>query len=365
MNKKILIRADASNIIGTGHVMRCLTLADEAKQRGWDICFVLRDPPVQFIELICLSGHEVRTLTSTNSRPNKNFNLLDHSDWLSVSQEEDAKETLAVVFEFKPYWVVVDHYALDAKWHEIIKQNCKKIMVIDDLGDRKLICDILLDQNIGVIAKKYYGNVLYDTKLLLGPKFALLRNEFSNWRDRRLKGKIQSEPRKLLITMGGVDASDFTLEILKRLLKSKYAKRCDFTVIIGELYPNKSKLNEFVATSNLRIDVLSNVTDIASIMSKSDLCIGAAGSTSWERCCLALPTITLAISKNQIEIAKSLRLHNLAIYSDLDHLRDDFEKFFDNSDENLMQRLSLNMRFICDGLGSSRVVENLEKLHES
>ena len=178
MGKNILIRADASLAIGTGHVMRCLTLANAAKRKGWNICFLVRDPSENITNLIRDAGHQVWKLLSSPLNKKHSFNFLDHGDWLTVSQVDDAQETLDAIRGFKPDWVVVDHYALDATWYEHIKGNCAKILVIDDLGDRKFICDMLLDQNLDANAMKYDGKLSINCRLLLGIDFSLLKSEF-------------------------------------------------------------------------------------------------------------------------------------------------------------------------------------------
>ena len=237
--------------------------------------------------------------------------------------------------------------------------------MIDDLGDRDIICDILLDQNLGASAEKYDGKLPINCQLFLGPTFALLRSEFREWRERSLEGRLDRNIENILITMGGVDAENYTLKILKEITKSKYAKNCSFTVIIGGSYPHTNTLYEFLNASKLRVSVLSNVKNMAEIMSKSDLCIGAAGSTSWERCCLGQPTITLPIANNQREIAKKLSQRNVAIYSNINNLLGNFEQFFEVSGKELQRALSINSRQICDGFGASRVLEELEKKYEN
>ena len=136
-------------------------------------------------------------------------------------------------------------------------------------------------------------------------------------------------------------------------------------VITGGAYPHTNSLKEFVNSSGLTVSVAPNVKNMAEIMSKSDLCFGAAGSTSWERCCLGLPTITFAIANNQREIADQLSQRNVAIYSDLSNLKLDFEQFFDMSGKELQRALSTNSSQICDGLGVSRVLAELEKKFEN
>ena len=199
----------------------------------------------------------------------------------------------------------------------------------------------------------------------MGPQFALLRNEFKEWREHSLTMRFNRNIENILVTMGGVDTENYTLRILKEITKSKYAKKCNFTVIIGGSYPHTNTLHKFVEGSQLKISVLSSVKDMAEIMSNSDLCIGAAGSTSWERCCLGQPTITFAIADNQREIAKQLSQRNLAIYSNMSNLIPDFEQFFGDSGGELLRTLSTNSLQICDGFGASRVLEELEKKFEN
>lgn len=355
---------DASRDIGTGHVMRCLALANEAKRRDWECIFVLRDPEDEIVEYITSFDHRIKKLISADGEK-ITYNATSHGDWLPVSQTQDANETVEVICDSQPDWIVVDHYALDATWLLIVEKTKAKIAIIDDLGDRELICDVLLDQNLGASAEKYYGKLPINCRLLLGPTFALLRSEFKDWRDRSLEGRLNRNIENILITLGGVDAQNYTLQILKEISKSDYAMKCAFTVVVGGSYPHKKNLYEFLQTSKLNVSVLSNVKNIAQIMSESDLCIGAAGSTSWERCCLGLPTITFTIADNQIEIAEQLSQRKVAIYSNLSNLLMDFERFFDVSGKELQRSLSTNSHQICDGLGVSRVLTELEKKCEN
>lgn len=362
---KLFFRVDASRKIGTGHVMRCLALANEANQRSWECTFILRDPEDAIVKYITSFGHRVEKLKSIDGEKITG-NATSHGDWLPVSQTQDANETVEVICGSQPDWIVVDHYAFDATWLLIVEKKTKaKIAIIDDLGDRELICDVLLDQNLGASAEKYYGKLPINCGLLLGPTFALLRSEFKDWRDRSLEGRLNRNIENILITLGGVDAQNYTLQILKEISKSDYAMKCAFTVVVGGSYPHKKSLYEFLQTSKLNVSVLSNVKNMAQIMSESDLCIGAAGSTSWERCCLGLPTITFTIADNQIEIAEQLSQRKVAIYSNLSNLLMDFGRFFDVSGKELQRSLSTNSHQICDGLGVTRVLTELEKKCEN
>lgn len=360
----ILFRVDTSLKIGTGHLMRCLALANEARQRDWECIFVLRDPEEEIVQYITSFEHRVEKLTSILGEIIKNSTTA-HGAWLSVSQAQDAIDTVEIIDELKPDWIIVDHYALDEEWCSLIeKRNCK-ILVVDDLGDRKLNCDVLLDQNLGSSAKKYDGKLPVSCTTLFGPTFALLRGEFREWRDRNQERRINSQIENILVTMGGVDAENYTLRVLKEITKSEFAKNCAFTVVLGRSYIHTTTLYAFLDTSKLKVSVLSNVKNIAEIMNESDLCIGAAGSTSWERCCMGLPTITLSIADNQIDIAKELSKRNIVIHSNMSNLLQNFDQFFDDSGKELRMTLSTTSRQICDGYGTLRVLDELEKKFEN
>ena len=359
---KLLFRTDVSKAIGTGHMARCLTLAKEAQRRGALSCFVLRDLENHFSNIIASHGHLIRTLQTTHF-VEKNSSSLAHSNWLPVSQKSDARETLKVFHEFKPDWIIVDHYALDNEWCELFKNESAKILVIDDLCDREFVCDLLLNQNLGACKSKYEDKVPNDCNLLLGPKFALLREEFKDWRAQSLHGRLNRRVREILLTMGGVDGNNFTTRVLSEILKSAHSLQCNFTVIVGHSYPNLESLNALIKSAKTEITVLSNVTNMASIMSRSDLCVGAAGTTSWERCCLGLPTITLAIADNQVEMLRALRKNAIVIASDLENIFSDFEYVFGQNQKLELNRLSLDSASVCDGLGASRVLNKMEGFH--
>ena len=360
---KILFRVDASRKIGTGHMMRCLALAQEAQQRDWECIFVLRDPDDEIVKYINFNDHRVKKLKSVHA-DQINLNATAHGNWLSVSQTQDAKETVELIDDINPDWIVVDHYALDMHWFSIVQKTNAKILAIDDLGDRELICDVLLDQNLGASVEKYKGKLPVGCRLLLGPTFALLRSEFRDWRERSLEGRLHRHVENILITMGGVDAENYTVKVLKEITKSEHAKNCAFTVVVGRSYPHVTALHEFINVSKLKASVLTNVNNMAEIMSVSDLCIGAAGSTSWERCCMGQPTITLSIADNQVDIAKKLSEDNLVIYSHMSNLLENFERFFGVFAQELTRTLSMNARAVCDGFGTLRVLDELEKKFE-
>ena len=356
----LLFRLDASRLIGSGHLMRCLTLADEAQSRGWQSFFVMRNSSSELIGKVQVSGHKLLHLVEIDKNKSFQINEIAHSDWLTVSQETDAIETSHLIEKINPDWVIVDHYAINATWHEIIKKTGAKLLVIDDLADRVLNCDILINQNLGFSDKDYAGKLKVDTQMLFGPKFALLRPEFRALREFSLSRRIVFPKNRVLITMGGVDAQNHTLKVLETLERSINAHKCEFLGVLGSLYPYVDEFDKFMANSRNNIKKLTGIDNMAEIMASSDICIGAAGSSSWERCCLGLPTLTFAIAENQKRIAASLNEHNVAIRTDVECLKTDFDALFETGGEITLTDVGKNSSELCDGFGARRIIASLE-----
>jgi UDP-2,4-diacetamido-2,4,6-trideoxy-beta-L-altropyranose hydrolase len=298
---RIAIRVDASGQIGTGHVMRCLTLADALKQQGAEIRFVSHRLPEQLQELIVAKGHEFASL---NNRPSEGTtdNLL-HFPWLGTSQAQDATETIQVLSDQTWDWLVVDHYALDAEWESAIRPEVGKIMVIDDLADRPHDCDLLLDQNYHENPENRYRGLVPDRcRLLFGLRFALLRREFreaqKNLRER--DGRV----RRILVFFGGTDPDNVTE---KTLLALSAIHRPDIMVdvVIGGSNPHKERIRRFCAGFP-NFTFYCQTEEMALLMAEADLAIGGGGITTWERCAMGLPTLTLVLAENQREITVTL-----------------------------------------------------------
>ena len=364
LSRTLLFRVDASSLIGSGHLIRCLTLADEARSRGWRSIFAIRDLSSELVNKVKASGHKLHHLVESDKNKSFQINKLAHSDWLTVAQETDAIETSHLIEKINPDWVIVDHYAIDATWHTIIKKTGKKLLVIDDLSDRVIDCEILINQNLGFSDKDYAGKVKLDTQMLFGPKYALLRPEFREWRVFSLSRRTVSPKKRVLITMGGVDAQNHTLKALEVLEHSVNAHMCEFLVVLGSLYPYVDEFNKFTENSHNDIRMLTNIDNMAEIMAHSDICIGAAGSSSWERCCLGLPTLTFTIAENQKRIAASLHDRQAAVTTEIETLQSDFDSLFSPKGSDLLVRVSFNGRKISDGLGAERVVKLLGENNE-
>ncbi|MBT0653111.1 UDP-2,4-diacetamido-2,4,6-trideoxy-beta-L-altropyranose hydrolase [Geomobilimonas luticola] len=307
----VIFRTDASLQIGSGHVMRCLTLAGELKQRGADVMFVCREHPGNLIGLIEGKGYRVELLPQPPADYIATAEDVAHAPLLGVHWNQDAAETVAALDGGQPHWLVVDHYALDRRWEQILRTRVGKIMVIDDLADRHHDCDLLLDQNLYQNMETRYDALVPENCVkLLGPRHALLRPEFTAARRslRQRDGVI----RRVFVFFGGVDPTNETYRALQALAGIA-DRRFSVDVVVGGGNPHKEQIREFCAAHDGYI-YHCQVDNMAELMSVADLAIGAGGSTTWERCSLGLPAIIVALAENQINIAESAHSANALIY---------------------------------------------------
>ncbi len=306
---RVLIRTDASVEIGSGHLMRCLTMADALHDKGAEVTFVCREHLGHLFDLIETSSHRLIRLPPPTSLTG---GKLAHAQWLGVTQEEDAHQTaeaLKVVGRLD--WLIVDHYALDVEWEIAMRAYAERIMVIDDLADRKHDCDLLLDQNLHRdMETRYEKLVPLSCKTLLGPKYALLRPEFKESRS-GLKMR-DGNVKRIFIFFGGSDPTNETGKALRAINR---LGRIDIAidVVVGAANPH----HEDIASLCKQLPeamLYRNVNNIAELMAASDLAIGAGGSTTWERCALSLPTLTISVAENQVSIAEGVDQTNAQIY---------------------------------------------------
>lgn len=309
---QVVFRTDASLQIGTGHVMRCLTLADALCERGAQCRFICRPHKGHLLDLIVRRGHEAIELPAGD----KNYQGAadpEHAAWLGVDWTTDAEQTRQSLGHQSVDWLIVDHYALDRRWELSMRQLCDKLMVIDDLADRLHDCDLLLDQNLGRTAADYSGLLPVSTTTLIGPQYALLRPEFAQWRTYSLQRREQPQLKHLLITMGGVDKDNVTSQVLDALKFCDLPQNLRITVVMGPHAPWLAQVQAQAAECPLTTQVLVGTNNMADLMANNDLAIGAAGSTSWERCCLGLPTLIFVLAENQQEGSVALQRAGAAI----------------------------------------------------
>ena len=329
----IVFRVDSSSQMGVGHLMRCLTLADELKKQNHNATFICRELKGNLIKLI---EHRVLILPV-----DKDFQSDDlYLSWLGATQEQDAKQTIQVIHDNADL-LIVDSYALDEVWHKQLKPHAKKIMVIDDLADREFDCDVLLNQNLASKQGDYQGKVPSDCELLLGCEYALLRPEFAAFRKRALeKRKKTQEIKNILISMGGSDKKNITYNVLQQLNDG-----FNIVVVLSSASLHREMIMDYVKGKN--IEVIINADNMAELMLDADLAIGAGGSTSWERCCLGLPTLLFVTAENQKVIAENLE--RLGAVMIVRSLKDDLQMIVSNFD--LWRTMSEKSQAICDGFG--------------
>ncbi|MBC9251082.1 UDP-2,4-diacetamido-2,4,6-trideoxy-beta-L-altropyranose hydrolase [Pseudomonas alcaligenes] len=305
---KVAFRTDASLQIGSGHLMRCLTLADALARLGHECLFICREHPGHLLAQIAQRGFQAHALPAAKAAVEGEAlaGQPAHAAWLGCAWRTDVRQTAAVLEVFRPDWLIVDHYALDRHWEAEVRPLCGQLMVIDDLADRAHLCDLLLDQNLGRTREDYAGLLPAQCRTLIGPAHALLRPDFAQLREYSLQRRRQPVLRRLLITMGGVDQPNATGQVLAALKQVRLPADCLISVVMGLQAPWLEQVRAVALQMPWPTEVLVNVDDMAQRMAEADLAIGAAGSTSWERCCLGLPTFMLVLAQNQQEAALAL-----------------------------------------------------------
>ena len=357
----IVFRTDASNEIGTGHVMRCLTLADELKKCGAKCIFVCRQYQGNLLSLIINRGHKALGLPDCHDIRAQTDGEPSHASWLGCDWVTDVNQTNEVLGDILVGWFIVDHYAIDHQWESVMRSRASHIMVIDDLADRHHECDILLDQNWFAVNDhdRYQGYVSEQCLSLLGPKYALLGPEYSYIRS--LMPPRDGLVHRILVFMGGSDPTNETYKVLTAL-QAKELSHLSVDVVFGSNYSNiediKLKLVQRPNTS-----MHHNLRSLAGLMMKSDLMISAGGATSWERMCLGLPAIVISIASNQT-------LTNVAL-SEAGYIQflgekekvnsKDIEKkiIYSIMQNKLLKDHSIRMQKLVDGKGSLTVANYL------
>ena len=304
---KIIFRTDASLEIGTGHVMRCLTLARALRDRGAECRFICREHPGNLLDLIRRQGFEAVALPAQDEyaqHPDKEDEQpLAHAAWLGAHWCTDAEQTRVGAGDTAIDWLIVDHYSLDARWESALRPECRKIMVIDDLADRTHDCNLLLDQNLfRDMADRYEGKVPAHCGLMLGPVYALLQPDYADLHPR--VPPREGPVRRVLVYFGGADADNLTGRAISAFLTLEQ-ENASLDVVINPSSPHAESIRGQVA-GHAQITLHEGLPSLAPLMVRADLAIGAGGATSWERCCLGLPALVITLAENQKPIAAGL-----------------------------------------------------------
>lgn len=353
----IVFRTDASSQIGTGHFMRCLTLADALGQRGAEVCFISRGLPEHLQEM--LVARDIRLLALKAPTNTLGTDDLAHASWLGVRQSDDAQATREALSGRSCDWLIVDHYGLDVRWESAMRSTAKKIMVIDDIADRLHDCDFLLDQNFYMDSdRRYVGKIPAHCRLLLGPRYALLRSGFRRVREHV---NVRVGPvKRMLVFFGGVDLDNYTglaLEALSNVCGGKL----HIDVVIGAQNPHREHVELACKRHHFECHVQTSRMD--ELMVAADVAIGAGGSALWERCCLGLPSMCIVTSDNQALQVSDVAREGLIYAPELDGgdlvhgVGRHISAFLENA--YLRQAMSSRSMALVDGRGVLRVISAL------
>jgi UDP-2,4-diacetamido-2,4,6-trideoxy-beta-L-altropyranose hydrolase len=337
----LLIRADASVAIGTGHVVRCLALAQSWQDRGGDAIVAMAESTPGIDEYLRSEHVEVAHLQAISG------------------SAQDATQLAEIAKERAADWVVVDGYRFDSDYQRALKGRRLKVLSVDDTGDAgRYFADIILNQNPYAGEAMYRDRELY-TRLLLGPRFAMLRREFARWQE----WKREQSPvgNKVLVTMGGSDPENVTAKIVRalHLMKVPFAAK----VIVGSSNPHGKALENAISMSPARIELIHNPSNMAELMAWADIALAAGGSTCWEICSMGLPAILVSCAPNQGSVARELNRRGCAIY--LGGMDEVPEAQIAAELESLLlspetrSSLSRQARQLVDGWGAGRVISKI------
>ena len=360
---RVVFRVDSSTQIGSGHVMRCLTLADGLKAMGAQCSFVCRDHAGNVGDLIIDRGHHVSLLPEpvVTDCGVLTSGFQDYAKWIGAAWQEDAVQTKQIADDFSSDWVVVDHYGLDARWEDTVSAGNAQILVIDDLNNRHHSCALLLDQNvIGNSASDSYRKLTPQScELLLGPQFALLKPEYAQFSN-ALPARAGTVNR-VLVFVGGSDPFHLTEQYLRVLSKPCF-KDLFVDVVVGANHPNPNFVAR-LAEERGRVGLYSGLPTLAGLMARADFMLGAGGSTNWERFCLGVPAIVVGVAQNQIEINTQLdRLGLISFLGPAEEVTDEIverELAAQLKDSVALANQSKKMQRLVDGLGTARVADKI------
>lgn len=297
----VCIRVDGSTSIGTGHVMRCMLLAEMLVQVRATVSFLMRTGQGHLCDWVEQKGFQVFPMREG-----------------AFTQSGDAAEVIDIMNQQAAYdWMIVDHYGLDEQWENKIRPYVRHIAVIDDLANRKHNCKLLLDQNYAPnFENRYDALVPSSCRLLLGPSYLLLRPEFLHVRE-RIRART-GNIKRILVFYGGSDPTNETMKVLEAL-EFSHINGLYVDVVVGNANPVRAAIQELCARLNYhyhcQIDYLSM------LMGEADFSFGAGGVTMWERCYLGLPSAVTIVAENQRESTEATArfgaLWNIGFYDDV------------------------------------------------
>ena len=331
----ICFRCDFGPKYGLGHLMRCISLAEGFQQFSQikTICLTNKFDE-KFKDLLYSSGMETVTFS-------------DQTFGLEYNLEDYIPSSLNSITLF-------DNYDVTFEQMLTYKRKYHNLLAIDDLADRKHQCNILLDQNFGRSHQDYKEFVAKSAKLLMGSEYALLRPEFEKYKQYSLNRRKDDKFKKLLINMGGVDPDNITGKVLERLQITKLPKDVEITIVMGKTAPHLANVITSANKLPYKSEVKVDVDNMAELMANADIAIGASGATTWERCCLGLPTIQLITAYNQEFIAQKLNKINAIKLVEIDDVVENLENF-----QHWMKSTGESASKVTNGSGIKRILDCL------
>jgi UDP-2,4-diacetamido-2,4,6-trideoxy-beta-L-altropyranose hydrolase len=348
---RIALRADASQKIGIGHVKRCLSLAGALQEAGAEVRLVARDLGVSTLEWAENFGIFQHKLATPKADVRVDGHV-PHSAWAEIGWQEDAVDTSEALADWRPDWVVVDHYSFDARWHSLVAGTLNSsIAVIDDLADRDLAANLLVDHNYHEDHRKKYGlRVDVGTPIVGGPRFALLAKAYAESPKFCVREKVGS----IGIFMGGADSgnmSSLALRACRQVVEFDGIVEIVTTRANPQIEELKALASQFEGTR-----IVCDLPDLAVFFCRHDLQIGAGGSAAWERCCMGVPTLALVVAENQrtvVEELASLGALRTTTSTSLEHVSNGLRELLTSTE--LRREISALARSLVDGLGAKRV----------
>jgi UDP-2,4-diacetamido-2,4,6-trideoxy-beta-L-altropyranose hydrolase len=343
----LLFRTDASVAIGTGHVMRCLALAqawqDARQDEGRRAVFAMAEATQAIQVRLVAESCEVISVSCATGTP------------------EDSVQTIALARTTNAEWIVVDGYRFTAEYQRTLRDAGLKVLFLDDYGHAEhYYADIVLNQNVSASAELYASRELH-TRLLLGPRYCLLRREFEAWHD--WKREVSPVCRRLLVMMGGSDAGNLTARVIEAVALAR-VENLETTVVVGGSSPHLATLEGLAAQLQQKVTIRRDVANIPELMATADVAVSAAGSTCWELCRLGLPALLLDVAANQTAVARELDRVGCAFHvgdqtTSVEMMADQLKRLVDDYD--LRRSLAMRSRQLVDGQGATRVVSILRR----
>jgi len=342
---RAVIRVNSSHLTGSGHVMRCLTLADMLSRDHHDVSFLCRNLPGNCYQLIEAKGYSYTLLPYSQQERQAYQNYPpcdDYAVWLGVSQERDAEDCIQALNTLACDWLITDCYGLDIVWETKLRPVVANIMVIDDLADRRHDCDILLDHNCYLNAERRYDHLIPRTALkLLGPQYALIKPEFFQIREQRRRNP-GNRLETILVFLGGMDIKNHSKMVLEALLQSSL-EHTQIHVVLGNANPHGHALQlDYREHKNVFFHIQPDY--YAELLVKADLAVGAGGVGMLERLIINLPTVLLQTADNQRQVCEDMQSAGMACFADSPQ---SLLTLFDNLTPDSLEQLKKN-NFLMD-----------------